>query len=98
LQLSSNVNKNTFCKLKMFWGLKMHCQNIVDGRYVQKEFFCKFFKIKFTSQILLTDIFWILSSRFPCDYSFWIKDLNFGLCIKDSINKTCWFHDGIKIC
>ena len=38
LQSSSNVNKNTVWKLKNFKGLKMHCQNIVDGRCLQKKF------------------------------------------------------------
>jgi hypothetical protein len=37
LQSSSNVNINTVWKLKNFYGLKMHCQNIVDGICVQKE-------------------------------------------------------------
>ncbi len=23
-------------------------------------------------------------------YSFWLRDLKFGMCIKDSINKRCW--------
>jgi hypothetical protein len=39
LQSSSNVNINTVWKLKNVLGLKMHCQNIVDGRCLQKEFF-----------------------------------------------------------
>jgi hypothetical protein len=38
LQSSSNVNINTGWKLKNFQGLQMHCQNIVDGRCLQKEF------------------------------------------------------------
>ncbi len=42
LQSSSNVNRNTVWKLKIFWGLKMHCQNIVDERCVQKEFLNRF--------------------------------------------------------
>ncbi len=41
LQSSSNVNRNTVWKLKIFWGLKMHSQNIVDGICFQKEFFKK---------------------------------------------------------
>jgi hypothetical protein len=39
---------------------------------------------------LQTDIFWTLSWPFSCDYSFWLRDLKFGMCIKDLINKTCW--------
>ncbi len=54
----------------------MHCQNIVD-------------EIKFTFQTLQTDIFWTLSWPFSCDYSFWLRDLKLGVCIKDPINKTC---------
>jgi hypothetical protein len=27
---------------------------------------------------------------FLCDFSFWLTNLNFGMCIKDPINKTCW--------
>ncbi len=75
----------------------MHCQNIVDGICVQKEFFKNIFvKIKYTSQILQTDKFWTLSWPFSCDYSFWLRDLKFGTCIKDSINKTCW-KNGIDL-
>ncbi len=37
LQSSSNVNINTI------WKLKMHCQNIVDGRCLQKELFKNIF-------------------------------------------------------
>ncbi len=37
-----------------------------------------------------TDQFWTLSWPFSCDYSFWLRDLKFGMCIKDFINKTCW--------
>jgi hypothetical protein len=43
LQSSSNVNINTVRELKNFSGLKMHCQNIVDGRCLQKEFFKNIF-------------------------------------------------------
>jgi hypothetical protein len=46
--------------------------------------------MKFTSQILQTDKFWTLSWPFYCDYSFWLRDQQFDMCIKDSINKTCW--------
>ncbi len=42
LQSSFNVIRNTVWKQKNFWGLKMHCQNIVDGRCFQKEFFKRF--------------------------------------------------------
>ncbi len=35
-------------------------------------------------------LFWTLSWPFSCDYSFWLRDLKFGMCIKDSRNKTCW--------
>ncbi len=56
-----------------------------------KRIFYKYFcKIKFTSQNFQTDKFWTLSWPFSCDYSFWFRDLKFGMCIKDSINKTCW--------
>ncbi len=37
------TNINTVWKLENFLGLKMHCQNIVDGRCVQKEFFKNIF-------------------------------------------------------
>jgi hypothetical protein len=37
------VNRHTVWKLKIFWGLKMHCQNIVDGRCFQKEFYKNIF-------------------------------------------------------
>ncbi len=37
-----------------------------------------------------TDIFWTPSCPFSCDYSFWLRDLKFYMCIKDPINKTCW--------
>jgi hypothetical protein len=37
--LSSNENRNNVWKLKIFGGLKMHCQNKVDGRCVKKELF-----------------------------------------------------------
>jgi hypothetical protein len=43
LQSSSNVNINTVGKLKNFSGVKMHCQNIVDGRCFHKEFFKNIF-------------------------------------------------------
>ncbi len=59
----------------------------------QKEFFLKIFlKIKFTFQILQIDIFWTLSFKHSLveDYSFWLSDLNFGMCIKNPTNKTCW--------
>jgi hypothetical protein len=39
---------------------------------------------------LQTNIFWTLSWPFSCDYNFWLRDLKFGMCIKDAINKTCW--------
>ncbi len=69
----------------------MHCQNIGDGRCLQKEFKKNIFlKINFTFQSLPTDILWTLSWPFSCDYSFWLRDLNFGMLIKNSINKTCW--------
>ncbi len=56
-----------------------------------KRIFLKYFcKIKFTFQTLQTDIFWSLSWPFSCDYSFWLRDLKFGMCIKDPINKACW--------
>ncbi len=56
-----------------------------------KRIFFKYFCwIKFTFQTLQTDIFWTLSWLFSCDYSFWLRDLKFCMCIKDSINKTCW--------
>ncbi len=37
LQSSSIVNITTVWKQKNFFGLKGHCQNIVDGRCLQKE-------------------------------------------------------------
>ncbi len=69
----------------------MHCQNIVDGRCLQKELKKKYFcHIKFTFQTLQTDIFWTLSWPFSCEYSFWLRDLKFGMCSSDSMNKACW--------
>ncbi len=35
-------------------------------------------------------MFWTLSWPFSCDYNFWLRDLKFFMCIKNSINKTCW--------
>ncbi len=46
--------------------------------------------MKFTFQTLQTDIFWTLSWTFSCAYSFYFRDLKFGMCIKDPISKTCW--------
>ncbi len=58
------------------------------GDVSKKNFFKYFCKIKFTFQTLQTDIFWTLSWPFSCDYSFWLRDLKFCMCI--TINKTCW--------
>ncbi len=33
------VNRNNVKMLKIFWGPKMHFQNIVDGRYLKKIIF-----------------------------------------------------------
>ena len=37
------VNKNNVKMLQIFWGPKMHFQNIVDGRYFKKNFFFNFY-------------------------------------------------------
>ncbi len=37
LQSASKVNRNNVKMLNIFWGPKMHCQNIVDERYFQKK-------------------------------------------------------------
>ncbi len=70
----------------------MHCQNIVDGRCLQKEFFLNILlnKVYFPNFANRYTVFWTLSWPFSCDYSFWLRDLKFGICIKDPINKTCW--------
>jgi hypothetical protein len=44
-------------------------------------------------QTLQTDIFWTLFWPFSCDYSFWLRDLKFGMCIRNPRNKTCWKND-----
>jgi hypothetical protein len=60
------------------------------GDVSKKNCLTIFLLIKFTFQTLQTDIFWTLSWPFSCDYSFWLRDLKFSMCIKDPINKTCW--------
>ena len=62
----------------------------------KRIFWKHFYQIKFTFQTLQTNIFWTLSWPFSCDYNFWLRDLKFGMCIKDPINKTCWKM--VKIC
>jgi hypothetical protein len=37
LQSAFKVNRNNVKMLKGVWGPKIHCQNIVDGRYFQKK-------------------------------------------------------------
>jgi hypothetical protein len=37
------VNKNNVKMLKIFWGPKMHFQNIVDGKYFKKIYFLNFY-------------------------------------------------------
>ena len=37
LQSAFRVNRNNVKMLKGVWGPKIHCQNIVDGRYFQKK-------------------------------------------------------------
>ena len=37
LQSAFKVNRNNVKMLKGVWGPKIHCQNIVDGRYFQKN-------------------------------------------------------------
>jgi hypothetical protein len=68
----------------------MHCQNIVDERCLQKEFLKTFLLNKvyfpnFANRYILKPVW-----PFSCDYSFWLRDLKFGMCIKDPINKRCW--------
>ncbi len=60
------------------------------GDVSKKNFYKYFCKIKFTFQTLQTDIFWTLSWPFSCAYSFKLRDLIFGMCIKDPISRTCW--------
>ncbi len=60
------------------------------GDVSKKNFLNKFLLNKVYFQTLQTDIFWTLSWPFSCDYSFWLRDLKFYMCIKDPIDKTCW--------
>ncbi len=64
-----------------------HSRWEMSPKRILKKHFCY---IKFTFQTLQTDIFWTLTWPFSCDYSFWLRDLKFDMCIKDSINKRCW--------
>jgi hypothetical protein len=84
---SSLVNRNTFWKLKVFLGLKMHYQNIVEGQCFQKEFW----KIFLVSKVDFPNFFhrYILNPflNIP-SWQQWHRDLNFGMCIKDPTNKT----------
>jgi hypothetical protein len=43
--------------LKIFWGPKMHFQNIVDGRYLKKNLFLIFMVIQFAFKFLKPYIF-----------------------------------------
>ena len=43
LQSASKVHRNNVKMLNIFWGPKMHCQNIVDERYFQKKNYFYFF-------------------------------------------------------
>ncbi len=60
------------------------------GDVSKKNFFKIFFlnKVYFPNfaNINILNPYW----PFSCDYSFWLRDLKFEMCIKDSINKTCW--------
>ncbi len=50
-QSAFKVNRNNVKMLKIFWGSKMCCQNIVDGRYFpQKIYFLFFCVLKSTFQ------------------------------------------------
>jgi len=42
-QSAFKVDRNNVKMLKIFWGPKMRCQNIVDGRYFQKKNYFYFF-------------------------------------------------------
>ena len=46
--------------------------------------------------MLQTDKFWTLPWPFSCDYSFWLRDQKFYICIKDSIIKHA--EKMVKIC
>ncbi len=50
LQSAFKVNRNNVKMLKIFSGPKMHCQNIVDGRYFQINLNLFLCCIKFTFQ------------------------------------------------
>jgi hypothetical protein len=67
--------------------LSEHSRWEMSTKRMKKKYFCY---IKFTFQTLQTYIFWTLSWPFSCEYSFWLRDLKFGMCIEDYINKTCW--------
>ncbi len=65
LQSSSNVNIHTVWKLNHVEGLKMHFQNIVDGRCLQKEFFKnillnKVYFLNFANRYILNPVLTIL--------------------------------------
>ncbi len=49
LQSAFKVHRSNVKMLKGVWGPKMHCQNIVDGRYLKKNltFGCLLYKIHF---------------------------------------------------
>ena len=49
-QSAFKVDRNNVKMLKIFWGPKMRCQNIVDGRYFKKKFIFIFlcYKIHFS--------------------------------------------------
>ncbi len=49
-QSAFKVDRNNVKMLNIFWGPKMRCQNIVEGRYFQKKLFLFFCVIKFTFQ------------------------------------------------
>ncbi len=43
LKSASKVNRNNVKMLKIFWGPKIHCQNIADEKYFQNKYYFYFF-------------------------------------------------------
>ncbi len=62
LQSAFKVNRNNVKMLKGVWGPKIHCQNIVDGRYFQKNSNFWIFVVKnslsnFVAKYILNPVF-----------------------------------------
>ncbi len=71
-----------FLEAENFLGLKMHYQNIVDGRFFQKEFLKIFLlsKVDFPNSVHR----YILNPFFNIPFWLqWRRDLNFGTFVKE---------------